>query len=368
MNHYIGLQYCIIINLVIMSDTVYINGRFLTQDLSGVQRYAFEISKEISLSNSYNLILLVPKKSSIRLEYEFPFNIKKIGSNTGHLWEQIDLPRYLNTKNKSILINLTNSAPIFYKNKISTIHDLSVFENNDWFSFKYRIFYRILIPRIIKTSKKILTDSYFSKKEILNRYKKLNPDYVNIIYCANSINSNKKNIKNIKEEYLLFVGGNSKRKNLKNLISAFSKLNNQNIKLKVVGKVVKHLESDTFLKHDNIDYLGNVSNDELVDLYSNAKMLIFPSFYEGFGLPPLEAMSCGCPTIISDIPVLRELYEKAALYINPYDSENIKENILNLLGDPDMCNNLSELGLKQANKYSWKKSADKIINLIKGLS
>ena len=174
--------------------------------------------------------------------------------------------------------------------------------------------------------------------------------------------------KNTKDKYILFVGGNSKRKNLKKLISAFLKLNDKSIKLKVVGSIIKHLESDNFLKNDNIEYLGNVSNNELVNLYFNAKMLVFPSFYEGFGLPPLEAMSCGCPVIISDIPVLRELYDDAALYIDPYDSEDIKRNILKLLDNPNIYNNLVESGLKKSQEFSWGKSADKIIDLIKGLS
>ena len=98
MSHCIGLHFYTIINLMIMPRTIYINGRFLTQKLSGVQRYAFEISKQLSLFDKCNFILLVPSKSSIRGEYDFLFNIQKIGSNTGHLWEQIDLPQYLNER------------------------------------------------------------------------------------------------------------------------------------------------------------------------------------------------------------------------------------------------------------------------------
>ena len=132
--------------------------------------------------------------------------------------------------------------------------------------------------------------------------------------------------------------------------------------------MVKHLESDNIYKHNNIEYLDNVSNSELFNLYSNAKILVFPSFYEGFGLPPLEAMSCGCPVIISNIPVLKELYEDAALYINPNDSQDIKNMILKILNNVDIKNNLVELGLKQSEKYSWEKSSNKIIDLIRDLS
>lgn len=367
MNLYIGLLSYIIINLMIMHD-IYINARFLTQKLSGVQRYAFEISKELSLiNNQYNFILLIPSKLSINCEYDFSFNIKKIGSNKGHLWEQFDLPRYLNKKNNPLLINLTNSAPIFYKNKISTIHDLSVFENGGWFSIKYRSFYKFLIPRIIKSSRKILTDSYFSQKEILNKYNDLNPKDIHVIYCSNSLKTNNNIQKSKDDDYLLFIGGNSRRKNLKNLILAFIKLDSQKIKLKIVGNIINHLKSDNVIEHPNVEYLGDVSNDDLINLYTNAKMLVFPSFYEGFGLPPLEAISFNCPIILSDIPVLREIYEESALYVNPYNIDDIKNKISKFLNDNKLRYEMISLGLKQSKKYSWNKSAIKIIDLIKGL-
>ena len=96
-------------------------------------------------------------------------------------------------------------------------------------------------------------------------------------------------------------------------------------------------------------------------------MLVFPSFYEGFGLPPLEAMSCSCPTIISNIPVLKELYKSSSIYINPYSVEDIKNMILKLLNDDELRNNLVKSGLSESRNYSWKKSASEIIDLIKDI-
>ena len=125
---------------------------------------------------------------------------------------------------------------------------------------------------------------------------------------------------------------------------------------------------DAVSEHASIEYIGDVSNNQLINLYSNAKILIFPSFYEGFGLPPLEAMSCKCPVILSDIPVLKELYEDAALYINPHDIKDIENMILKLLNDNQLRNDLIQRGLDQSKKYSWKKSANKIISLIKEIS
>ena len=165
----------------------------------------------------------------------------------------------------------------------------------------------------------------------------------------------------------MFVGGNSKRKNLKNLILAFIKLNNKKIKLKIVGNMVNHLKSDNISEHENIEYLGDISNEELIGLYTHAKMLVFPSFYEGFGLPPLEAISFSCPTILSDIPVLKEIYGESVSYVDPYSADDIKNKISKLLNDNELRDEMISLGLKQSKKYSWNKSAMKIIDLIKGI-
>ena len=146
---------------------IYLNGRYLTQQLTGVQRFAFEITKQLYKHYKNKLIILLPNNVYICRAYkDIPFNIKKIGITSGHLWEQIDIPIYLLRKSKPLLINLTNSAPIFYSNKISTIHDLSVFHTN-WYNKYYSLFYKFMISRLISNSINILTVSQFTKKCIL---------------------------------------------------------------------------------------------------------------------------------------------------------------------------------------------------------
>ena len=107
-----------------MNKKIYINGRFLTQELTGVQRFAYEISKNLSSFNKKNLVLLIPTIDTKSLSYSYNFQIKKIGKNKGHLWEQIDLLLFLKNNKNPLLLNLTNSGPLLYKNQISTIHDI----------------------------------------------------------------------------------------------------------------------------------------------------------------------------------------------------------------------------------------------------
>ena len=146
-----------------------VNSRFLTQNITGVQRFAIEISKQLKkLLNSK--IQFVAPKNIIHKDLAEELDVKVIGYNTGHLWEQIDLPLYLSSIGKPLLLNLSNTAPLFYKNKIVTIHDVAFKRFPQTYSFKFRMFYNLLIPIILKNSKHILTVSEFSKNEINKIY------------------------------------------------------------------------------------------------------------------------------------------------------------------------------------------------------
>ena len=120
------------------------------------------------------------------------------------------------------------------------------------------------------------------------------------------------------------------------------------------------------MEKDNVKVLGRVSDEELLRLYHQAECFIFPSIYEGFGIPPVEAMACGCPVLAADIPVLREVCADAADYFNPYDVRSIHEGILAYLKDSDTKKPLLQAkGKNNVQRYSWQKSAQKIILLVK---
>ena len=123
-------------------------------------------------------------------------------------------------------------------------------------------------------------------------------------------------------------------------------------------------ELDTRCEH--IHFLGRVSDEELVRLYNQAACFVFPSLYEGFGLPPLEAMACGCPVLVSDIPVEREVCGDAALYFNPLDSENILHTITQYLNDADVIKEkMRQKGFENIKRFSWEKSAEVLVNIVK---
>ena len=342
---------------------IYINARFLTQKITGVQRFAIEISKELKKMDDQ--VKFVSPVKVIHNDIANELGVIPIGSSTSHFWEQISLPRYLKRIGSPLLVNLCNTAPLFYSNKVVTIHDVAykLFPEN--FSLPFRTYYNFLVPRILQSSRKIITVSNFSKREILKHYK-VEENKVDVIYNAvyNKFTpSEKENC----EKYILGVSSLSKHKNFDMLVKSFNKIKNKNLKLYIVGEKNRNLNYILTQGHNvnsNVIFTGRVSDQELVELYSNAACFVFPSLYEGFGIPPLEAMASGTPVVASNAASIPEVCGDAALYFDPLDMEDIAEKILKIIQNDNMKKALIHKGFKQIKKYSWEKSANKMINVI----
>jgi len=350
-----------------MPDKIYINAKFLAQKITGVQRFALEICRElIKISPD---IILVSERGLQNKNYFSEFDIISCGVNKGNLWEQLDLPIFLKKKGNPLLLNLTNSAPLAYKNKIVTIHDISFEQDPSWFSFRFRTMYKFLVPRNIKSSKLVFTVSSFSKNELMNYYK-IESDKIKIVY--NSFNKQKfyldKNRKENGEDYLLMTFSLSSRKNVLNALKAYSLLNTK-VKLYIVGEQDKNLGNlkieKKYLNNKNINFLGYVNDNELLSLYNNALGFVYPSLYEGFGLPPIEAQACGCPCIVSDIPALREVYRESVLYFDPQNSLDISNKMEKLILNKNVRKELVEDGLMNCRLYDWSKSAKIVLKSIR---
>ncbi len=352
-----------------MNRKIYINGRFLLQPPTGVNRFAYELCKAFG-ELGIEFILICPSKV-INKEYDIKdFNIRYFGFTSSHFWEQIILPLFFINKHNYILLNFTGLGPVIILKKIITIHDVAFLYNPLWYSFFYRIFYKILTPLCAKTSHKILTVSEFSKSEII-KFINIRKDKIEVVYNAVPsvfYQKNKDNpFHNIHEKYILAVSSLDPRKNFEKLIKAFNKLNDPSIRLFIVGGK-NNIYNHTHEEHDQNDkivWLGRVSDRELINYYKYALCFVYPSLYEGFGIPPLEAMVSQCPVIASDINVFHEIYNKAVLYVNPTDEEQISDAIRLLVNDEKLQRKLVDLGEIQSQLYSWKKSALKVIEILR---
>ena len=346
-----------------------INSRFLTQNITGVQRFAIEISKQLKKQLD-DKVQFVSPENIIHRKLAIELDAKVIGNKTGHLWEQIDLLKYLKQNGTPLLLNLANTAPLFYKNKIVTVHDIAYERFPQTFDWKFRLFYKLLIPNIIKTSKHTLTVSEFSKNEIHDLY---GTKLKNIDVVYNAVNEIFKPKKiETSEKYILAVSSLNYQKNFHLLIKAFNQLNNETTKLYLVGGINKNFASTELVseieKNENIIFKGRVDDDKLIELYSNAICFVYPSLYEGFGIPPLEAQACGCPVVCSNVASLPEVGGvDSVVYCDPYSVEDIKEKIALVLNDESLQSELRIKGFENIKRFSWEESAKKVINIIEGL-
>ncbi len=346
-----------------------VNGRYLTQKATGVHRYAFEICNMLH-EMGVDFHVAIPQE--INPDYKFSFKTVKCGSLKTHLWEQLSLPLYLKNIGNPLLVSFTGCGPLNYNNQIMTIHDVSHERYPEWFTKNYYRFYHFMMPRIGRKAHAILTVSEFSKKEIIETLA-LDGSKIHVVH-SNVPFHNKPTREDIlnfrpdqdREKYIIAVSTMDPRKNFIRLVEAFKKIEDKSVKLYIIGMSFKAFNTPDLQKliNENVYLPGYLPDNELQGMYQNALLSVYPSLYEGFGLPPLESMTYGCPVINSDISALREVSEDAALYIDPYDVEDITLKINQLLEDNNLRQELRLKGLEQVKQYSWEKSAKQVYELI----
>lgn len=349
---------------------IWINGKFLGERPSGIGRYAIEITKKLLQKNEQIRVVCPPKVYDEQVAKEL--KAEKIGSKSGMLWEQIDLRRELNKQTKKpLLLNFTSTAPLFYRHSIVTIHDVAFYANPSWYSKKAYWYLHILTQLLLATKpKQFVTVSDFSKRELMH-YLSIPAEKITVIYNAvfeKKITQNIAILEKIKAPYILFVGNLDPRKNLVNLLKAYLSGNFKDLKLVIAGGSHKTFSQTSFSipadKAQDILFLDYVSDEELITLYQNASLFVYPSLYEGFGIPPLEAMRYGCPVLVSDTASLPEVCGDAAFYCNPHEVEDITFQMKEALENKEAINQKKQLASSQLQKFSWEKSANLWLDLI----
>ncbi|SHI43974.1 Glycosyltransferase involved in cell wall bisynthesis [Clostridium amylolyticum] len=260
--------------------------------------------------------------------------------------------------------------------KVCTIHDLIPYTLPETVGKGYLKNFLKTMPEIVELSDGIITVSEYSKKDILKFFPQLSPDNIFVTpLAADSIFTplNKdecmlkvKNKYSITKPFILYIGGFSARKNVETLINAFknslSELNEEHElvivgSLKDEGEILYKKVIDMHLT--NIKFIGFVEDNMLPILYNSCRAFIYPSLYEGFGLPPLEAMSCGTPVITSNTTSIPEVVQDAGILINPHNEEELTRALINLLNNRELREVLRNKGLKRSKEFSWKATAEK---------
>lgn len=356
-----------------MHRRYYINGRFLTQKATGVQRFAGEVIRSLDDMiargdidpDQASFVILAPRKPLQSIEYRH-IPVRRVGMLTGHSWEQLMLP---SCTRDGFLMNLCNTGPLFKRNQLATIHDAGIYARPDDYRLGFRAWYRPMMQKLGKNSRLILTVSEFSQRE-LHDYFGIPLDKIQVVslsgehMLATAPDDTIVEREELKgRRFLLAVNAMITRKNLRTVISAIKLLRPVDFKIVVTGSNYNRVfrKADWDLPGEFLR-VGHVSDGQLRSLYSRAAALIYPSLYEGFGLPPLEAMTCGCPVLVSDIPAHRETCGEAASYCDPEDASDIAEKIKELMDNDLLRAELIARGRDRAACFTWQNTAARLFH------
>ncbi len=260
---------------------------------------------------------------------------------------------------------------------VCTIHDICFEHNASWFSAKDYVFQKLLIPRSARHADHIITVSEYSRQDIADTYG-VSPEKISVIYDAVDDSFLQAQDQEISESavrekfgigdvpYILSVGNLNPRKNNGRLIRAFHLMKERwggSEKLVIAGK--KDYRADELLKEAGNDVLftGFVDDKELIQLYRGAAAFAYPSLYEGFGIPPLEAMACGTPTAVSDRTSLPEVVGDAGLYFDPEDEESIAQCLHLLMTDKELVASLISKGNQRIRAFDWNRSSAEMMEV-----
>lgn len=354
-----------------------INGRFLTQPITGVQRYGREILSAIdaalgtssALTEQLELELIVPSAAKDLPELR-NILIRKFGIGHGHAWEQAVLPLAV----RSGLISLCSTGPVSVSKQIVCVHDMNTRLLPESFSPQFRALYRVLIPAIGQRVEKISTVSHYSANQLV-AFGVAERDKILVI------GNGHEHVRRWRPEHsdttraaagpdtVVVFGTGSPNKNLRLLLELTDDFTRNGLRLAIAGKIDPRVfgPGAEICESETIVCLGRVTDCELAALLQDSLCLAFPSFVEGFGLPPVEAMALGCPTLVSDTTCLPEICGDAALYASPNKPEAWLDQILRLRSNADLRTDLIARGRKRAQLYSWSGSARAYLEAMAGL-
>jgi glycosyltransferase involved in cell wall biosynthesis len=352
---------------------VFLNGRFASQALTGVQRYAEEMVRALDcelgrVARAPTAFTLLVPRTAQQLHVFKRIAVRQVGRLRGHAWEQLELPWYARG---GLLVSLANTGPLRKGTQIITMHDASAFAVPDTYSLPFRLWYQFLLPALGRAATRVVTDSEFSRSE-LRRYAGVPDQKLRVIPLSGEhilrAHPDRGILTRLQlrpRSYVLTVGSQSPHKNIQVVLDAMEHLGERRFDIVVAGgRNPKIFGSNRVTAGREVKPAGYVSDGELRALYENAGCFVYPSLYEGFGLPPLEAMMCGCPVIVSRRASLPEVCGDAAVYCDPESPTDVAESIERVMLDSDLQDKLRTLSRYRAQQFSWDASARALLGLI----
>ncbi len=358
-------------------DDLLLNGRFLTRPMTGVDRVATEMIRALvevtSGQSDQPVVRTALPRASIDSEQSRPreiLDLERIPNPhlSGYMWEQVSL---LLTRPNDWLLSLCNLGPVARSKQAVMIHDAQVYSQPHAYSRAFRMFYRTMLPLIARHARILTTVSDFSRRELeaygvfprnkavvihngVDHMARIAPDRT--VLDRNNLRPG---------EYFFAIGSLAPHKNIDLILKAARGRRDKDIPLIIAGGANSKVFQNAGLKdEDGVRFIGRVSDAELKALYAEALSLLFPSKTEGFGLPPLEAMYCGCPVIATTGGAVPEVCGNSALYASPESVEEWVAAMDRMRSEPAVRQELVEAGQGHAAGFTWRRAAERLLEAI----
>lgn len=360
--------------------TLWVNARFMTRPVTGVERVAREVLTALvrdhldtdgvwhSPAGRLRWVLIAPRTHEVLTNPWPTLPLVQAGRLTGHAWEQWDLPRLTVGQH---LLNLCNTGPLLKHRQWMFLHDAQTFAIPQNFTWGLRLWYRTLFRTTGRLSAGVLTNSHFSAAE-LQRHAGIDKDRIRVAplgadHMDRLLPELSPPLQTLMEHlagrpFVLAVSSDNPNKNFTSVVQALDLLGEAAPPCVIVGWRNDQVFARSALDTSRVHHVGYVSDAELVALYQRAGVLAFPSHYEGFGLPALEAMWHGCPVVAARAAALPEVCASAALYCNPRDPSTLAQALQQVLHDEGLRQRMCKQGMAHARQFLWSTTARAVLD------
>lgn len=367
------------------------NALHLTGQFSGVQYIVEQLMKEAFINpvDGINFEAICPVDYRVDISIPSSQKLTKVNINTSNRWQRIGyehlfMKNYFNREKKQILHCPAYIRPWNWKGlSIITVHDIIALNYPEYCSTANRLYFNTFLSESILNASRIITMSVTVKNDILSKFN-INPDKIEVIYPGiDDIFIRKPGIEDLKkvqkkyqlpEKFILYVGNIEPKKNISRLIEAFESLIHRSdiphsfvIAGRFAWKYKDILQKITRYQTKRISFPGYIEQADLPALYTLADLFVFPSLYEGFGIPPLESMACGTPVVVSNKGALPETTGGCAFMVDPLSVDSITSGMYKMLQDQTLRNQLIEKGKRHVQQFKWDRTWSETAKLYKSL-